>query len=868
MDRRRYANDPGPLAHSSYLRRALAWIALSLLVGQSVILLFFLAPGTTVQFIVLSAGILIVLAALLLNHRGRTETAGSLIAISLTGVVTMLGTAGAGIRDIGIIAYPAILIIASLILRRNTSLLLTVFILACLAWLVFGEIYGWYQPLTSVSTQTRHFLITAIVIILTAFAVQTISLTVRHNTIALNRELDERRRVEKALRETEDLFRNMVERTSVITYRDTAEEQSETIYISPQIRDILGYSQDEWRDDPKLWLKVTHPDDAPGVISMIKECLTQGKSVGEYRMVSKGGKWHWFQDEAVLVRDEEGNPQYIHGVLIDITERKIAEQKVSQREAILSAVANTTQKLLKAPNWRDEIDAILKLLGEATGASHVYIFENYKGADGVLFSSQKYEWTAPGMKSELDNPIYQNTKVIPSTPGLEDWYAKLSKGLPFYGSGRQYPDYWKKVFEPRGLKTLLDVPIYVNEEWWGTIGFDDYVHEMPWSQVEIDALVAAAGNLGTAIERQQADLALRISEEKFHLAFHHTHVAMAINKVSDNTLVDVNNAFCKITGYSREEAVGKRAGRDLKIWADPQDRDDIFRTLEEQGYVDEYRGRFRRKNGEVGIGLLSVINISIAGEPCQLYTFYDISRIDQLLNELREKNEELQSFTYTVSHDLKAPLVTISGFMGYLEQDARKGDVERLNKDIQRINEAVVKMQRLINELLELSRIGRLMNPPEDVSFGEIVREALELVDGPLKARQVKVEVEADLPSVCGDRARLVEVVQNLVDNSVKFMGDQAHPLVEIGMDRSRERTFFVRDNGIGIEPEQQERVFGLFNKLDAQTEGTGIGLALVKRIIEVHGGKIWVESEGTGKGSTFYFTLTDCFNGGAKHDG
>lgn len=868
MDRRRYANDPGPLAHSSYLRRALAWIALSLLVGQSVILLFFLAPGTTVQFIVLSAGILIVLAALLLNHRGRTETAGSLIAISLTGVVTMLGTAGAGIRDIGIIAYPAILIIASLILRRNTSLLLTVFILACLAWLVFGEIYGWYQPLTSVSTQTRHFLITAIVIILTAFAVQTISLTVRHNTIALNRELDERRRVEKALRETEDLFRNMVERTSVITYRDTAEEQSETIYISPQIRDILGYSQDEWRDDPKLWLKVTHPDDAPGVISMIKECLTQGKSVGEYRMVSKGGKWHWFQDEAVLVRDEEGNPQYIHGVLIDITERKIAEQKVSQREAILSAVANTTQKLLKAPNWRDEIDAILKLLGEATGASHVYLFENYKGADGVLFSSQKYEWTAPGMKSELDNPIYQNTKVIPSTPGLEDWYAKLSKGLPFYGSGRQYPDYWKKVFEPRGLKTLLDVPIYVNEEWWGTIGFDDYVHEMPWSQVEIDALVAAAGNLGTAIERQQADLALRISEEKFHLAFHHTHVAMAINKVSDNTLVDVNNAFCKITGYSREEAVGKRAGRDLKIWADPQDRDNIFRTLEEQGYVDEYRGRFRRKNGEVGIGLLSVINISIAGEPCQLYTFYDISRIDQLLNELREKNEELQSFTYTVSHDLKAPLVTISGFMGYLEQDARKGDVERLNKDIQRINEAVVKMQRLINELLELSRIGRLMNPPEEVSFGEIVREALELVDGPLKARQVRVEVEADLPSVCGDRARLVEVVQNLVDNSVKFMGDQAHPLVEIGMDRSRERTFFVRDNGIGIEPEQQERVFGLFNKLDAQTEGTGIGLALVKRIIEVHGGKIWVESEGTGKGSTFYFTLTDCFNGGAKHDG
>lgn len=859
MDRQRNTNDPGPLARSLHLRTALSWIALSVLVGQSVILLFFLNPGTTIQFIVLSAGTLIVLAALLLNHRGRTEMAGSLIAISLTIMVTMLGTAGAGIRDIGVIAYPAILIIASLILRRDTSLLLTIFVLVCLAWLVFGDIYGWYQPQMSAQIQARHFLITAIVIVLTAFAVQTLSLTVRNNTIALNHELDERRRVEKALRETEELYRNMVEKTSVITYRDTAEEESETIYISPQISDILGYSPDEWRENSKLWMKITHPDDVATALAGVKDCIANGKTVCEYRMAAKNGDWRWFQDESVLIRDDDGNPQYIHGVLIDITERKTAEHKVDQREAILSAVANTTQKLLKATDWREEIDAILKLLGEATDASHVYIFENYRGGDGMLFTSQKYEWAAPGMKSELGNPIYQNAQLIPTTPGLEDWDARLSKGQPFYGSGKQHPEYWAKVFEPRGLKTLLDVPIYVNEEWWGVIGFDDHVKEMPWSQAEIDALVAAAGNLGTAIERQQADAALRVSEEKFQLAFHHTHVAMAINRVSDNRLLDVNNAFCKITGFSREEAIGKRAGRDLHIWADPEDRNFIYEKLEQQGYVDEYRGRFRRRDGEIGIGLLSVINISIAGEACQLYSFYDISRIDQLLNELRTKNEELQSFTYTVSHDLKAPLVTISGFMGYLEQDARKSDIERLNKDILRINEAVVKMQRLINELLELSRIGRLANPPEKVSFGEIVREALELVEGHLKERQARVEVEANLPSVCGDRARLVEVVQNLVDNSVKFMGDQAEPLIEIGVDRSRNLAFFVRDNGVGIEPEQHERVFGLFNKLDAKSEGTGIGLALVKRIVEVHGGKVWVESEGIGKGSTFFFTLANC---------
>jgi signal transduction histidine kinase len=202
------------------------------------------------------------------------------------------------------------------------------------------------------------------------------------------------------------------------------------------------------------------------------------------------------------------------------------------------------------------------------------------------------------------------------------------------------------------------------------------------------------------------------------------------------------------------------------------------------------------------------------------------------------------------------PLITVSGFVGYLEQDIRKSDWEKVNKDMLRITEGIAKMQRLLTELLELSRIGRLMNPPEDAPFEEIVRDALELVEGRLKTRQAQVEVEADLPTVSVDRARLVEVIQNLVDNAAKFMGDQKNPTIKIGSKTDSGKTvFFVSDNGIGIEPEHIERVFGLFNKLDAQSEGTGIGLALVKRIIEVHGGKIWVKSE-LGKGATFYFTL------------
>ncbi len=230
---------------------------------------------------------------------------------------------------------------------------------------------------------------------------------------------------------------------------------------------------------------------------------------------------------------------------------------------------------------------------------------------------------------------------------------------------------------------------------------------------------------------------------------------------------------------------------------------------------------------------------------------------EKLITELSEKNAELERFTYTVSHDLKSPIVTIQGFLGYLTEDALNGNTTRMENDIQRITKATDKMQDLLHDLLELSRIGRMMNPPQAILFEDLIHDALEIVHGQFETLHITVQIQPNLPAVHGDRQRLTEVLQNLLDNAAKYMGEQPAPYIQIGQhgEVDGKPIFFIKDNGIGIAAEYHERIFGLFNKLDPRSNGTGIGLALVKRIIEVHGGKIWVESE-LGKGSTFYFSL------------
>lgn len=342
--------------------------------------------------------------------------------------------------------------------------------------------------------------------------------------------------------------------------------------------------------------------------------------------------------------------------------------------------------------------------------------------------------------------------------------------------------------------------------------------------------------------------------------FYNTPNAVVLCDSGSHHILDINPRFVEIFGYTMEECQGRLLS-DLIV---PEELLDEFQAGIKLLLTGKVVSRETKRSTKTG----QLLDVALNAIPISNYGYYviyeDISERKQteqlILEQMREleaKNAEMERFTYTVSHDLRSPLITIKGFSGMLLTDIEKGKMDRLENDIQRIINAANKMEGLLEDLLALSRVGRMLNPLTIFSMNKVCDDVAELLDGVIKERGVSLTVEENMPEVKADEIRIREVLQNLVENAIKFMGDQSNPHIQIGCSKQAgEYIFHVRDNGLGIESRYYEKVFGLFDKLETGTEGTGIGLALVKRIIEFHQGRVWVESDGIGCGSTFYFSL------------
>lgn len=708
----------------------LAGILRSLVAGTMLMSLVFVIVSLTafneliLRSVVICAVVSIVSSFVLgLIDEGRVGAAGWILFVLTWAAISIGAYISGGVDAPIMVGYVVVILAASLLFGFLAGALFAFLSIVFGGFLIYAE---WtqllpdsfeYSPAAKLLIYSFFFLVVAL------FQRMSVNLT---------------RRAFARADESETRYRYFLENISTVTYIEDVTILANMIYVSPQVEKMLGYTQEEFLANPLLWLDIVVPEDREAVKQeSIRTSKTGETFTMEYRLFSKDMKLVWVRDEARLIRNAKGDPEYWLGVWADITQAKQAEV---EQDRIVESLTRRTVQLQTASEVSRAATSILEL--------------------GTLLST-----VVELIRSHFD---YYYVGIFLADENNERAVLRAATG-------------------EMGQVLLKSQ------------------HSLP---------IGNSSMIGWCIANNEARIVLDVGEDAVRFK---------------NPLLPLTRSELALPLRARGDVIGAMSIQSTLPSAFSEGDITALQTMADQ--------------------------VGNAIETARL--FDDRSR---LIKELETKNAELERFSYTVSHDLKSPLVTIRGFVGYLREDARKGDMERFDSDLARVVNATDKMQNLLGDLLQLSRIGRVINPMEDVDFDTIVTETLHLALNPLMMEEIKVEVQEDLPKIRCDRVRVVEVLQNLVTNAVKFMGEQREPVIQIGSYGLDEKTgfpiLFVKDNGMGIDPQYHERVFGLFNRLSPEGEGTGIGLAIVKRIVEVHGGRIWLSSEGNNKGSTFFFTL------------
>lgn len=375
------------------------------------------------------------------------------------------------------------------------------------------------------------------------------------------------------------------------------------------------------------------------------------------------------------------------------------------------------------------------------------------------------------------------------------------------------------------------------------------------SPTRVDDKYLFIGFMRDITEQKKAAVQLKESEEKFQKAFRASAAGMTITRLDDSKYIDVNDAFIAMTGYAKEELIG-HSSVELDLVIHRKEREEVLHQVRESGAMKNFEVAIRSKTGKRLEVLVSLEIIVLNDEKYAINIIYDITERKKAEEQLAIANKELEAFSYSVSHDLRAPLRIIDGYTEILQSDYAAQLDEEGNRVLNIITQNTRRMGKLIDDLLDLARMGRKELAFHHVDMNRLVESVIAEQHG-LKTKRSKVTV-AELEAAHCDNNLIRQVWINLVSNAIKYSAKKEEPVIEIGSIKTGDEIIYsVKDNGAGFDMQYAGKLFGVFQRLHnvKEYEGTGVGLALVHRIVTRHGGRVWAEAE-VDAGAAFYFSL------------
>ncbi|MGZ8566174.1 MAG: PAS domain-containing protein, partial [Actinomycetota bacterium] len=444
------------------------------------------------------------------------------------------------------------------------------------------------------------------------------------------------REAEAALGQAEARYQSLVEQLPVAVYTDAVDDVSTALYISPRYEQLTGYTPQQRLEDPELWVRMLHPDDRAHVLEESERTNRTGEPFDvEYRIVSSAGEMVWLHDHAVLVMGADGRRVW-QGVLQDVTERRLAQEALSRRDAILQSAGFAAERLLGSSSWEEALPAVLARLGAASEASRAYLYRNDEVEDEHT-ASLVDEWHAPGSwERELD-------ELLPafawSDSGFDRWTSILGKAQVLHGPVSTFPEAERAALVRSGIRTLLAIPIFVRDLWWGYVGFDDLDNERAWHEAEIDALAVTANTLGAAIARQLDARELSETQRRYQTLVEHIPAVTYIDDVQLGQIVYASPQMVDLLGYSAEEWNARWPGM-----LHPDDRERVLEEERRTGATGEdFHVQYRvvKKNGEtVWIGDEAILVRGDDGTPMYWQgVMFDLTETKAAEARLREAEE-------------------------------------------------------------------------------------------------------------------------------------------------------------------------------------------------------------------------------------